>query len=114
MWNWSGLPFYPYLFKIHFIVLLRLKAGNPKDKKVVAVYVQNAKKRMIHQACAQVWALGVPWAEAFNLCQQAIDAADAVARPIAKGRAKGKGKGRGRGKGRGKGKGRVATGGGKA
>ena len=66
--------------------------------------MQRAKQHMINKACTEVWRLGVPWAEAFDASKKAIEAADAVARPVAKGRGRGKGKSKGQSKGRGKGK----------
>lgn len=81
---------------------LRLQRASG-DKKLIDVYVKKARRRMINRTCAEMWALGVPWAEALDLSTKAFATADAVARPVAKGNRKGGGK---KGKGRGKGKGK--------
>ena len=74
------------------------------DKKKIVVYAYKTRKRMVHQACAELWALGMPWAEAFEASSQAINAANAAVRPIAKGKGKGKRRSKGKGKGHKKGK----------
>lgn len=83
----------------------RLRKSGAKDKKLIANYVQMAQKRMIHKVCAQLWQVGVPWAEALKLSSAAIKAANPDPKPAAKGKGKGKGpaKGKGRHKGGGKG-----------
>ena len=83
----------------------RLRKSGAKDKKLIANYVQMAQKRVIHKVCAQLWQVGVPWAEALKLSSAAIKAANPDPKPAAKGKGKGKGpaKGKGRHKGGGKG-----------
>ena len=69
-------------------------------KKEMMIYIRNVRKRIVHQAAANAWALGVPWAEALSIAQRAVDAGDAVApNPFNR---KGKEKGRGKGKGKGR------------
>jgi len=78
------------------------RAGE-KDTKLIANYCQAARKRMIHKVCAQVWQLGVPWAQALEVATAAISAADPAPRPVAKGKGGGKANAKGTRKGRAKG-----------
>lgn len=41
---------------------------------------------MIHKVCAEVWHLGVPWAQALEVATAAISAANSAAPPVAKGK----------------------------
>ncbi|CAK9057629.1 FO synthase subunit 1 [Durusdinium trenchii] len=72
---------------------IRLLGANRDDQRTVNLYVAKARKRITHQAAARAWALGVPWGEALQAATNAVQAANAAARPFA--RAKGKGKGKG-------------------
>ena len=38
----------------------------------VAIYVRNAKKSIVIETAARAWALGVPWAEALKLSEEAM------------------------------------------
>ena len=85
-----------------FLSALRLKSPD-NAKAIVADYTKKAKTKIVHQAAATAWAEGVPWAEALQIAEKAISAADATVSSLkfsAKGRGKGKGKAKGKAKGK--------------
>ena len=67
------------------------QTANNKD---VRVYIQRAKRRVVHAAAARAWACGVGYEEALSIASKAVEAGRAAVAP--------KGGGKGRGKGRGK------------
>lgn len=72
-----------------------------KNQKEGRLYLIRAKRKIVYDAAARAWSLGVPWAEALKMSQRAVRAGNAVEpKPFAKGRGKGKAKGRGKGKAR--------------
>lgn len=79
-----------------------------QGKKEAELYIQRARRRIVHVSAARAWSLGVPWAQALSIAEKAVAAGDAVVPNgfSSKGAAKGKGKGRGKGKGKGKGRGK--------
>ena len=80
----------------------RLKS--PDNANVlVASYTRRARVKIIHKAAAAAWSEGVPWAEALQIAERAINSADAKVPPL-KFSAKGRGKAKGAGKGKTKGK----------
>ena len=83
-----------------FDEIIDFRLERASGKKEMMIYIRNVRKRIVHQAAAKAWVLGVPWAEALSMAQRAVDAGDAVApNPFNR---KGKGKGRGKGKGKGR------------
>lgn len=65
-------------------------AGGGNDRKNVALYIKNGRRALTLQSAATAWACGVPWAEALDISQRAIEKAD----PFAKAKAKAKARGR--------------------
>ena len=64
------------------------------DKKNVDKYIVRAKQSIVLEAAAQAWASGVPWAEALQCAERAVDKANpkAKAKPKSSPKAKGKAK----------------------
>eukprot|EP00435_Cladocopium_sp_Y103_P071755 s659_g38.t1 len=82
-----------------------VKANKGKDQ--VNIYLQNARRRIVHVAAARAWSLGVPWAQALRISEEAVAAGNASAPvPGAFDRRRGPAKGKSKGKGKNKGKGR--------
>ena len=83
---------------------LRLK-GPEQKRAIVKSYTKRAKVRIVHRAAASAWVQGVPWSEALQIAEKALNAADGAPRKLVfAGRGKGKGKGKGNGKAKGKGR----------
>ena len=69
----------------------------PKEvKKHAREYVAAAQNNIVLVAAARAWKQGVPWSEAYGLCENAIRKASEKLdlKPIPKRKGKGKGKGR--------------------
>lgn len=62
------------------------------DKKNVDKYIARAKQTIVFEAAAQAYASGVPWAEALQCAERAVDKANpkAKAKPKPSPKAKGK------------------------
>ncbi|CAK9049255.1 unnamed protein product, partial [Durusdinium trenchii] len=78
------------------VVIPDALTSGQKDLKHAKHYVAAAKTNMVLKAAARAWAHGVPWAEAYNLCDEALKkAADQMKfKAIPKGKAKAKASGR--------------------
>lgn len=76
-----------------FIFNVRIGAVPQRD---VAIYVRNAKKSIVIETASRAWALGVPWAEALQLSEEAMQKAGSGMPKASKGKSKGKGKGHGK------------------
>ena len=101
VWLWIFAP-----FRRLWRALARITRAT-RDKKEVDIYIRNARRRIVHVAAARAWSIGVPWGEALQISQQAVEAGNAAGGdPFAKGHAKGKSKGKHKGIRKGKGKGR--------
>lgn len=82
------------------------RLGRSQNKKEARIYLQKARRKIVFEAAARAWALGVPWSDALKFSQRAVAAGNAV-EPNAFASGKGRGRGKGKGKGRaGKGKGK--------
>lgn len=68
------------------------------DRKNAQKYAEKAKKAIVYQAAAAAWAAGVPFAEALDTAEKAVQRASPKAKPLpkAKGVAKSKAKAKAR------------------
>ena len=60
------------------------------DRKSAQQYLARAHRAITLQAAAQAWACGVPWAEAIQIAEKAIEGASRKPKPFPKVKAQGK------------------------
>lgn len=68
------------------------------DRKRVATYLSNTRRRLTHQIAASAWSNGVPYDAALAAAVKAVAAGEEAAALNAPLNAKGKGRGKGKGR----------------
>ena len=68
--------------------------GQVPTQRMVRLYLNRARKRIVYAAAARAWACGVDYSEALSIAHKAVEASSSANNGKGKGKGKGKVKGR--------------------